>query len=139
MHMKGTPQTMQQNPCYDNVIDELISYFANKINQLKILGVYDIIIDPGFGFGKTLNNNYEILAKLNDFKIFQLPIMVGISRKSMIYKYLSASAEQALNGTTVLNTIALLSGANILRVHDVKEAREAKKLVYKIKEFDNNY
>lgn len=124
MHMKGTPQNMQQNPIYKNVINEIISYFSNKINQLKQLGVHDIIIDPGFGFGKTIEHNYELLNKLHKLRIFELPVLAGISRKSMIYKYLNKSPQEALNGTTVLNTLALTKGASILRVHDVQEAVE---------------
>lgn len=124
MHMKGTPQNMQQNPIYKNVINEIISYFSNKINQLKQLGVHDIIIDPGFGFGKTIEHNYELLNKLHKLRIFELPVLAGISRKSMIYKFLNKSPQEALNGTTVLNTLALTKGASILRVHDVQEAVE---------------
>lgn len=124
MHMKGTPQNMQQNPIYKNVINEIISYFSDKINQLKQLGVHDIIIDPGFGFGKTIEHNYELLNKLHKLRIFELPVLAGISRKSMIYKFLNKSPQEALNGTTVLNTLALTKGASILRVHDVQEAVE---------------
>lgn len=131
MHMKGTPQNMQQNPSYKDVTNEIISYFSDKINQLKKLGVHDIIIDPGFGFGKTIEHNYELLNNLNKLRIFELPVLAGVSRKSMIYKYLNKSPEEALNGTTVLNTIALSKGANILRVHDVKEAVETVKLFNK--------
>jgi dihydropteroate synthase len=128
MHMKGTPENMQQNPHYENLIAEMMLYFAKKVNKLRLLGVNDIIIDPGFGFGKTLEHNYQLLQKLEVFKFLELPILVGFSRKSMISKILATTAAEALNGTTVLNTIALLKGANILRVHDVKEAVEAVKL-----------
>jgi len=124
MHMQGTPQNMQKNPQYQNVVKEVIGYFAKKVNQLRLLGVHDLIIDPGFGFGKTVEHNYRLLRHLDDFKIFELPILAGLSRKSMICKYLNISPNEALNGTSVLNTLALLGGANILRVHDVKEAKE---------------
>ncbi len=129
MHMKGTPENMQLNPHYDNVIRELILFFNEKIEKLKQLIVKDIIIDPGFGFGKTIEHNYTILKNLETFQLLELPILVGISRKSMIYKPLNIKPDLALNGTTVLNTLALLKGASILRVHDVKEAVEAIKLV----------
>ncbi len=128
MHIKGTPQNMQVNPTYDDVVGEIINYFSEKIQKAKLSGICDVIIDPGFGFGKTLEHNYRILSRLDDFKIFELPILVGLSRKSMIYKALDATPKEALNGTTVLNTIALMNGANILRVHDVKEAMETVKL-----------
>ena len=128
MHMSGSPQNMQNNPQYENVVKSVMTYFEEKISKLKLLGVKDIIIDPGFGFGKTLEHNYQLLNYLSDFRIFELPILIGVSRKSMIYKVLDLTAEEALNGTSVLNTIALLNGANILRVHDVKEAKEAIKL-----------
>ncbi len=128
MHIKGTPQNMQVNPTYDDVVGEIINYFSEKIQKAKLSGICDVIIDPGFGFGKTLEHNYLILSRLDDFKIFELPILVGLSRKSMIYKALDATPKEALNGTTVLNTIALMNGANILRVHDVKEAMETVKL-----------
>jgi len=129
MHMKGTPKNMQQNPVYDNVLLEVIDYLAKKVAVLKALHVHDVIIDPGFGFGKTIEHNYELLNQLEAFKIFKLPILVGFSRKGMIYKTLGTSAAEALNGTSVLNTIALQKGAGILRVHDVKEAVECVKLV----------
>lgn len=125
MHMLGTPFTMQNNPQYDNVINAIFKYFTSKIEQLNRLGVNDIILDPGFGFGKTLEHNYTILNNLETFRFFNLPILVGLSRKSMIYNPLKTQPVSALNGTTVLNTIALLKGAKILRVHDVKEAVEA--------------
>jgi dihydropteroate synthase len=132
MHMKGTPQNMQVNPEYQNVVEEVILHLARKVEQLTYLGVPDIIIDPGFGFGKNIDHNFQLLASLERFSIFRLPLLVGVSRKSMIYKYLNSSPEEALNGTTVLNTIALQKGANILRVHDVKEAVECVKLVGKL-------
>ncbi len=129
MHMKGTPQTMQQAPHYDDLLKEVLLYFAEKIQQLRDLGQKDIILDPGFGFGKTMEHNYELLNHLEALKIFELPILVGVSRKSMIYKLLDTTAQEALNGTTVLNTICLMKGcANILRVHDVKECVEAVKI-----------
>lgn len=133
MHMQGTPENMQLNPYYSKSIElEIIEYFANKISKLKLLGVNDIIIDPGFGFGKTLDNNYELLNKLESFKIIELPLLIGVSRKSMINKLLDVLPNQALNGTTVINTIALQKGANILRVHDVREAKEAISIINKI-------
>jgi len=135
MHMLGTPQTMQNNPEYKNMMSDIFLYFARKINKLNILGVSDIIIDPGFGFGKTLEHNYELMEKLSDFKIFELPLLVGISRKSMIYKFLETTPEEVLNGTTVLNTLALQGGADILRVHDVKQACESVKLFTKVKSY----
>ena len=126
MHMKGTPQTMQEAPHYDDLMKEILLYFAEKIQQLRDLGQKDIILDPGFGFAKTLEHNYELLSHLEALQIFELPILVGVSRKSMIYKLLGTTAQEALNGTTVLNTICLMKGcANILRVHDVKECVEA--------------
>lgn len=128
MHIKGTPQDMQHDPQYADIIKEMIDYFNDKLNQLHSTGIYDIITDPGFGFGKTIAHNFEILRNLSLFHSIDCPIMIGISRKSSIYKTLSISANEALNGTTVLNTIALMNGANILRVHDVKEAKEAVKL-----------
>lgn len=133
MHMKGTPQTMQQAPHYDNLVKEIFQYFARKIHQLHELGLKDLILDPGFGFGKTLEHNYGLMECLEDFSLFDLPILVGISRKSMIYKLLDATPEDALNGTTALNTIALMKGANILRVHDVKEAVETVRIVQQMK------
>jgi dihydropteroate synthase len=133
MHMQGTPQTMQKKPHYQDMMKEIFQYFARKVEQLKEMGVKDIILDPGFGFGKTLSNNYELMGYLDNFKIFDLPLLVGISRKSMIYNLLGTTAEDSLNGTTVLNTIALMKGADILRVHDVREAVEAIKIVEKMK------
>ena len=122
MHMKGTPQDMQIAPQYDHFLKEVFYYFSEKVQRLRDLGVKDIIIDPGFGFGKTLEHNYELMNHLEEFALFELPLLVGISRKSMIYKLLGTTPEEALNGTTALNTIALTKGAHILRVHDVKEA-----------------
>lgn len=129
MHMQGTPQNMQANPHYDNLLKEVFYYFSEKVQKLRDLGVKDIILDPGFGFGKTVEHNYELMSHLEEFSIFELPVLVGISRKSMIYKLLGSTPEEALNGTTALNTIALMKGANILRVHDVKAAVEAVKIV----------
>ena len=131
MHTKGTPQNMQQQTNYNNLLNDVIDYFIPKINKLKALGVNDMIIDPGFGFAKTLDQNYELLQKLAYFNVLELPILVGISRKSMIYKLLNISPSEALNGTTVLNTIALQNGANIIRVHDVREARQTIALLQK--------
>ena len=129
MHMKGTPQTMQEAPHYDDLMKEVLLYFAEKVQQLRDLGQKDIILDPGFGFAKTLEHNYELLSHLEALQIFELPILVGVSRKSMMYKLLGTTAQEALNGTTVLNTICLMKGcANILRVHDVKECVEAVKI-----------
>lgn len=129
MHMQGTPQTMQQSPKYDDITHEIIKYFSKKINELHALNVNDIIIDVGFGFGKTRKQNYELLKNLSLFTNLEAPILTGVSRKSMLYKLLETTPEGALNGTTVANTIALLNGTNILRVHDVKEAIEAIKIV----------
>ena len=133
MHMKGTPKDMQVNPQYDHFLKEVFYYFSEKVQRLRDLGVKDIIIDPGFGFGKTLEHNYELMNHLEEFALFELPLLVGVSRKSMIYKYLSITPEEALNGTTTLNTIALLKGANILRVHDVRQAMESIKIVQKMR------
>lgn len=135
MHMQGTPDTMQQSPHYDNLRREVMLYFAERIDRLCQMGAKDIIVDPGFGFGKTLEHNYELFHHLDDFNLFNLPLLVGISRKSMIYKLLGGTPQTSLNGTTVLNTIALMKGAHILRVHDVKEAVEAKRIVMKMKEW----
>ncbi len=128
MHMKGTPMDMQVNPVYDDVVEEILLYFSEKVQKAKLAGICDIIIDPGFGFGKTLEHNYRILNRLDDFRIFELPLLVGLSRKSMIYKALNITSREALNGTSVLNTIALMKGADILRVHDVREAVQTIKL-----------
>ena len=133
MHMQGTPQNMQQNPHYDNLLKEVFMYFARKVQQLRDLGVKDIILDPGFGFGKTVEHNYELLAHLEEFRIFDLPLLAGVSRKSMIYRLLGTTPQEALNGTTVLDTICLLKGADILRVHDVREAVETVKIVEAMK------
>ena len=129
MHMQGTPQNMQKHPHYDNVLKEVFLYFAQKVQQLRDLGMKDIILDPGFGFGKTVEHNYELLAHLEEFRVFELPLLVGVSRKSMIYRLLGSTPQDALNGTTVLDTICLLKGADILRVHDVREAVETVKIV----------
>lgn len=129
MHMQGTPQSMQQHPHYDNLLKEVFLYFARKVQQLRDLGVKDIILDPGFGFGKTMEHNYELLSHLEEFRIFELPLLVGVSRKSMIHRLLDITPQEALNGTTVLDTICLLKGADILRVHDVKEAVETVRIV----------
>ena len=134
MHMQGTPQDMQSAPHYDNLLKEVFYFFSEKISKLRDLGVKDIILDPGFGFGKTLEHNYQLMNHLEEFSTFELPLLVGISRKSMIYKLLGTSPEEALNGTTALNTISLLKGANILRVHDVKAAVEAVNIVEKMKQ-----
>ncbi len=128
MHMQGTPATMQKNPVYTDLMQEVIRYFSERVARLKQHDVNDIIIDPGFGFGKSLEHNFHLLRNLSFLKLFELPILVGLSRKSMINKTLHSSPENALNGTTVLNTLALQHGASILRVHDVKEAKEAIKL-----------
>lgn len=133
MHMQGTPQDMQQNPAYKNVLLEVIDYLAKKVAALKALHIHDVIIDPGFGFGKTVEHNYELLKQMEAFKIFKLPVLVGFSRKGMIYKALGTSAAEALNGTSILNTIALQKGAGILRVHDVREAVECVRLVEKLR------
>ena len=133
MHMQGTPQNMQQNPHYDNLLKEVFMYFARKVQQLRDLGVKDIMLDPGFGFGKTVEHNYELLAHLEEFRIFELPLLAGVSRKSMIYRLLGTTPQEALNGTTVLDTICLLKGADILRVHDVREAVETVKIVEAMK------
>lgn len=132
MHMRGTPQTMQAMTNYDNIVKEILFYFSERIAQARSLGINDLIVDPGFGFAKTLEQNYEILQKMELFQMLELPLLAGVSRKSMIYKTLHSSAEEALNGTTVLNTIALTKGAKILRVHDVREAIECVTLFNKI-------
>ena len=124
MHMKGTPEDMQQHPTYENVIMEVLDFFIQKVDECRRSGINDVIIDPGFGFGKTIAHNFTLLKELSAFKMLDKPIMAGLSRKSTIYKTLGVTAEEALNGTTVLNTLALQNGANILRVHDVKEAKE---------------
>lgn len=129
MHMKGNPQTMQSLTQYENITKEMLFYFSEKVAKARSFGINDLIIDPGFGFAKTTDQNFEVLNNLELFQMLELPVLVGVSRKSMIYKVLETSAEFALNGTTVLNTIALHKGATILRVHDVKEAVECVKLV----------
>ncbi len=129
MHMQGTPQNMQANPTYKNVVTDLLHYFSEKIYELRALGVNDIIADVGFGFGKTLEHNYTLLKNLDIFQNLEIPTLAGVSRKSMLYKPLAINPEKALNATTAANTIALLKGTNILRVHDVKEAVEAIKIV----------
>jgi dihydropteroate synthase len=133
MHMKGDPRTMQKNPVYDDVVADILKWFGERIFRLNSAGVKDIIVDPGIGFGKTVGNNFEILRRLGDFSIAGLPLLVGISRKSMIWKTLEISAGEALNGTTALNAIALMNGADILRVHDVKEAVQTVKLIDRIR------
>ncbi len=129
MHMRGTPQTMVQLTQYDDIIKEMLFYFSQRIEVARNCGIDDIIIDPGFGFAKTLEQNYEVMQKMELFKMTELPILAGVSRKSMIYKLLGITPQEALNGTTVLNTIALTKGANILRVHDVKEAVETVRII----------
>jgi len=124
MHMQGRPETMQVAPQYGNVTEEVISFFKDKINEMQQAGIKEVILDPGFGFGKTIEHNYQLMNELEKLHQFNLPILAGISRKSMIYKLLGSTPEDALNGTTSLNTVALMKGAHILRVHDVKEARE---------------
>lgn len=139
MHMRGNPQTMQENTQYQDLIADMFLYFSQKINRLQDLGVNDIIIDPGFGFSKTLDQNYKLLQRLEDFREFDLPILIGVSRKSMIYKYLGGEPEDALNGTSIINTIALLKGANILRVHDVKACADAIKIIEKMNDNTTRY
>lgn len=129
MHMKGTPQNMQEAPHYDHLMSEMLQYFAERIDRLHLLGLNDIILDPGFGFAKTLGHNYQLMKHLGELRTLGLPLLVGVSRKSMIYRLLDSTPQEALNGTTVLNTLALMQGASILRVHDVKAAREAVKIV----------
>lgn len=133
-HMQGTPETMQQQPHYQHILKEVCLFFAKQIDALRKLGAKDIILDPGFGFGKTLEHNYQLLANLHELSLLNLPLLVGVSRKSMVYKLLETTPDEALNGTTSLHTIALLKGANILRVHDVKEARQAVTIVGKLEE-----
>jgi dihydropteroate synthase len=133
MHMRGNPQTMQSLTNYEDIVKEMIFYFSERIQKARSFGISDLIIDPGFGFAKTLEQNYEVLHKMELFSMLELPLLAGISRKSMIYKVLENSPQEALNGTSVLNTIAIQKGAKILRVHDVKEAVECIKLVSKLK------
>lgn len=137
MHMKGTPQNMQDTPKYDNLLKEVLYYFSEKVQKLRDLGVKDIIIDPGFGFAKTIEHNYELLNHMEEFQIFDLPILVGVSRKSMIYNLLGTTPQEALNGTTVIDTIALMKGANILRVHDVRQTVENVRIFEKMQECRN--
>jgi dihydropteroate synthase len=133
MHMRGTPQTMVKLTQYDDIVKEILQYFAERISTARAAGIKDIIIDPGFGFAKTLQQNYEVLNKLELFQMTELPLLAGISRKSMIYKLLGTTPQESLNGTTALNTIALMKGAKILRVHDVKEAVETVKIIMNFK------
>lgn len=133
MHMRGTPRTMQRHTDYADLMEEVMLYFARKVRELRLLGVNDIILDPGFGFSKTLEQNYRLMHHLEEFAVFELPLLVGVSRKSMIYRLLDATPEESLNGTTVLNTFALLHGADILRVHDVRQAVEAVRIVRQLK------
>ncbi|MCA1966067.1 MAG: dihydropteroate synthase [Flavobacterium sp.] len=133
MHMRGNPQTMQSLTDYNDIVKEIIFYFSERIQKARSFGISDIVIDPGFGFAKTVEQNYEVLHKMELFEMLELPLLAGVSRKSMIYKVLESSPQEALNGTSVLNTIALQKGAKILRVHDVKEAVECIKLVSKLK------
>ena len=140
MHMQGRPLDMQRAPRYDNLLKDIFLYFARKVQQLRDLGVYDLVLDPGFGFGKTLEQNYELMAHLEEFSVFELPVLVGVSRKSMIYRLLECGPEDALNGTTVLHAIALQKGASILRVHDVRPAVETIRIVSRLTDsFDINH
>ncbi|WP_277484050.1 dihydropteroate synthase [Catalinimonas alkaloidigena] len=132
MHMRGTPQEMKELTEYEDLTGEIVDYFQKKLTVLREKGVADVIIDPGFGFAKTIDQNYELLRKMQDFQMLDVPILAGLSRKSMIYKRLGITAEDALNGTTVLNTVAIMNGASILRVHDVKEAIQTIKILKKI-------
>ena len=132
MHMRGNPQTMQQFTDYEDIVKEMLFYFSERIQSARTFGISDLIVDPGFGFAKTLEQNYEVLHKLEMFQMLELPLLAAVSRKSMIYKALGNSAAEALNGTTVINTLALSKGANILRVHDVKEAVECVQLISRI-------
>lgn len=136
MHMQGNPQTMQQHTHYENLLAEIIGFFQQRVAALKQLGVKDIVLDPGFGFAKTLEQNYELLQKMSYLKALHLPVMAGVSRKSMIYRLLGGTPQEALNGTTVANTLALLNGADLLRVHDVKAAMEAIKVVCETRKYD---
>jgi dihydropteroate synthase len=133
MHLRGKPQTMQNHTDYKDMMEEIMLYFAEKLRILQSLGVNDIILDPGFGFSKTTDQNYELMRSLPEFSIFERPLLVGVSRKSMIYNFLNCNTEDSLNGTTVLHTYALMNGAHILRVHDVKPAIEAIQLISKLK------
>ncbi|MBL7971053.1 MAG: dihydropteroate synthase, partial [Prolixibacteraceae bacterium] len=133
MHMQGTPLKMQENPEYGDIIRDISMFFTDRVKKLNKAGVRDVIIDPGFGFGKNMEHNYELLNRLDSFKVFQLPLLVGVSRKSMIYKLLGSNPEAALNGTSVVNALALMGGADILRVHDVREAVEAVRILNMIR------
>ncbi len=133
MHMQGTPLRMQENPVYDDIIRDISMFFTESVKKLNRAGVKDVIIDPGFGFGKTLEHNYQLLNRLDSFKVFQLPVLAGVSRKSMIYKLLGTKPDEALNGTSIVNTLALMGGADILRVHDVREASEAIRIMNMIR------
>ena len=135
MHIQGTPETMHDNVAYKNVTKDVIKDLSQKVYRLHELGVCDVIVDPGFGFSKTIDHNYELFNNLDAFRFFELPLLIGISRKSIIFKLLNQTASDSLNGTTVLNTLALMAGANILRVHDVKAAVEAVEIIEKIKQF----
>lgn len=138
MHMKGEPRTMQNNPVYDDVVADILKWLGERIYKLRSMGVKDIIIDPGFGFGKTIGHNFEILRRLNEFCVAGLPVMAGVSRKSMIWKTLEISPDDALNGTTALHVLALANGADILRVHDVREAVQVVKLINKVRNSGNS-
>jgi len=137
MHMQGTPIKMQEDPQYEDIIRDISLFFTDRVKKLTKAGVKDVIIDPGFGFGKNLEHNYELLNRLDSFKVFQLPLLVGISRKSMIYKLLGSNPEEALNGTSVVNTLALMGGADLLRVHDVREAVEAVRIMNMLRSVTN--
>jgi dihydropteroate synthase len=139
MHMQGTPATMQDNPSYDDVVADILKWFGKKIYQLQVAGVKDLIIDPGFGFGKTIDQSFEMLSRLGDFSVAGLPILIGISRKSMIWRTLDITPEEALNGTSVLNMAALMNGADILRVHDVKEAVQTIRLFISLRNAGNKH
>jgi dihydropteroate synthase len=139
MHMQGSPQTMQIQPIYKDIIREIIEYLGVRVERLKSLGIIDIIVDPGFGFGKTLEHNYQLLSHLDALKVIGEPVLAGISRKSMIYRQLNSSPENSLTGSVILNTLLLDRGANILRVHDVKEATETINLFNKTREEGKNY
>lgn len=136
MHLKGTPHTMEQHTDYKDIVKEMLFYFSERKTKAQQYGINDFIIDPGFGFSKTLEQNYEVLQKMKLFQMLELPILVGFSRKSMLFKLLETSSDQVLNATTVVNTLALTQGANILRVHDVKEAKECVKIFQKIQKYE---
>jgi dihydropteroate synthase len=134
MHMKGMPGNMQDNPVYGDIVTDILKWFSKRIEKLSRAGVKDIILDPGFGFGKTIDHNFQMLKRFREFTVAGLPLLAGLSRKSMIWKTLGMGPDEALNGTSVLNTAALLGGADILRVHDVKEAKQCVKLIQKLKD-----